>query len=219
MADKKKKIINVKRIAIMTAVIAICLFLLGGSTYLMMKWIAERISKAAKQYTHTVSINPDGTFSTGTTAEELWQSMKESGYEIDKYLSGPEELEYLMNAELVTQLPNTAGEDSYYDTVKIYSTSELGRVLESAEKTTANTLRGTNYNNCSGWIYKVFVNAGLKVANPGNGAKGMCRLWCLSSNKNDLKPGMVIAVTSTSNRKFWRCYMGTYRTLYWKQSG
>ena len=107
MAEKKKKIINVKRIALVTTVVAICLFLLGGSTYIMMKWIAEKVSKAAKQYTHTVSINPDGTFSTGTTAEELWQSMKESGYEIDKYLSGPEELEILMNAELVTQLPDT----------------------------------------------------------------------------------------------------------------
>lgn len=63
---------------------------------------------------------------------------------------------------------------------------------------------------CAAWVTNVFVNAGVGLFN-GN-ADEMCNYWCYSSSLSTLKPGMIIAVTSTSgNYLSWRYgHVGIY---------
>lgn len=106
--EKKPKMKKrLKRLMLIIVVVALCLVLSSSSTYVIMKWIVERVTGAAKKYTNDVTINDDGTVATGITAQELWDNMIEQGYEVDKYLDNADELATLMNAELVTQLPDT----------------------------------------------------------------------------------------------------------------
>ena len=62
---------------------------------------------AGEQYTDNVTINDDGTATTSMTAQELWDEMIINGSRVDEYLDSPEELLKLMNAELVTNYPDT----------------------------------------------------------------------------------------------------------------
>ena len=62
---------------------------------------------AAAQSTKSATISADGTLGTAYTAQELWDKMIEEGSRVDEYLDGPEELAKLMNAEIVTQYPDT----------------------------------------------------------------------------------------------------------------
>ncbi len=109
MGEKIKQIIkkNGKKSLLIIIVVAACLVLASSSTYVIMKWIVKRVTESAKKYTNDVTINDDGTVSTGITAQELWDDMIKKGYEVDKYLDNADELAYLMNAELVTQIPYT----------------------------------------------------------------------------------------------------------------
>lgn len=61
----------------------------------------------AAQSTKSATISSDGTLGTAYTAQELWDKMIEEGSRVDEYLDGPEELAKLMNAEIVTQYPDT----------------------------------------------------------------------------------------------------------------
>ncbi|MBR3163161.1 MAG: C40 family peptidase [Clostridia bacterium] len=103
--EKLKK--HGKKLLIILIPIILCIVLISASTYIVMKWIVKKVTQTATQYTKSVSINENGSFSTAVTAKELWDEMKKNGYDVDKYLSGPDELARLMNAELVTQLPDT----------------------------------------------------------------------------------------------------------------
>ena len=58
-------------------------------------------------YTNSVSIDEDGNITTEMTAQELWDEMVKHDNRIVKYLDSPEELVKLMNAQLVTQYPDT----------------------------------------------------------------------------------------------------------------
>ena len=62
---------------------------------------------AASTFVNGTTINQDGTISTNTTAEDLWNKMLENGSRVDEYLDSPEELARLMKAEMVTQYPDT----------------------------------------------------------------------------------------------------------------
>lgn len=99
---KPKKLI---RTSLIIAIIVVCLFLLGGSTVVIMKLTIKAVSKAVKDYINNVTINENGSITVGSSAEDLWARLKREGYDLDAYLNSTEELEYLMNAELVTQLP------------------------------------------------------------------------------------------------------------------
>lgn len=90
-----------------TLATTIIIVLIAGSAYFILQWIAESVNKAATAYTANVTINEDGTISTEMSALELWNQMKKAGYDVDKYLKNSTELEKLMNAEIVTQLPDT----------------------------------------------------------------------------------------------------------------
>lgn len=66
---------------------------------------------AAGQYTNGISVDKNGTLSSSTSAEELWDKMLKNKSRVDEYLNGPEELARLMKAEIVTQYPDTRPEN------------------------------------------------------------------------------------------------------------
>ena len=61
----------------------------------------------AASYVNGTNVNGDGSISSNTTAQELWDKMLENGCRVDEYLKSPEELARLMKAEIVTQFPDT----------------------------------------------------------------------------------------------------------------
>ena len=62
---------------------------------------------AASTYTGGVTVQTDGTITSDTTVQELWDQMEINGSRVANYLSSPEELSRLMRAEIVTQYPDT----------------------------------------------------------------------------------------------------------------
>ena len=60
----------------------------------------------ASQYINGISMNEDGTLSSSSSAQELWDKMIQSGSRVDEYLDSPEELARLMKAEIVTKYPD-----------------------------------------------------------------------------------------------------------------
>ncbi len=63
-----------------------------------------------KQHNQSFTVNEDGTLHRGQTIQELWDEMVSNGSNIELYLSGPEELAKLVNAETVTQNIDTREE-------------------------------------------------------------------------------------------------------------
>ena len=53
------------------------------------------------------TIDKNGNISTGMTAQELWNKMIANGSRVDEYLDEPGELLKLMNAEMITNFPDT----------------------------------------------------------------------------------------------------------------
>ena len=97
---------TLKRRWIVILIVIVCLFLISGSTYVIMRWTAKVVPSLAQTYTRGVRISENGSVSTSISAEELWDEMIRKGYPVNQYLDSPEELVKLMNAELVTQLPD-----------------------------------------------------------------------------------------------------------------
>lgn len=59
------------------------------------------------QHTSSVYIDESGNVSTSMTAQELWDQMLKDGSRVDEYLDGPEELQKLMNAQMITDYLDT----------------------------------------------------------------------------------------------------------------
>ena len=57
-------------------------------------------------YQSGATVNEDGTISTEKTPEEIWNELVNNHSDVSEYLSGPEALAKLMNAELITKLPD-----------------------------------------------------------------------------------------------------------------
>ena len=70
-----------------------------------------------------------------------------------------------------------------------YSSEEMQRLLDSAASTPS---AGSGY--CAAWVSNVFANAGLNA--PGGNANDMYYDWCKSGDLKDLKPGMIVAVST-----------------------
>ena len=62
---------------------------------------------STSNYVGDTSIGNDGKITTTNTIQEVWDKKKEKNERVDVYLSTPEELAKLMNAELVTQFLDT----------------------------------------------------------------------------------------------------------------
>ena len=57
---------------------------------------------------------------------------------------------------------------------------------------------------CSGWVYIVFDTAG--ISDFSGSAAYFYNTWCYSSDRNELKPGMIIAVNNTGGSAAGRMY-------------
>lgn len=100
-----KKLISAK-IAIAIVATLLIIVIITGSIYVIMEWIAEKVPQVASKYTSSISIANDGTVSSSMSSRQVWNEMKRAGYEIENYLDGPDDLERLLNAELITQIPD-----------------------------------------------------------------------------------------------------------------
>lgn len=105
-AIKRKKRI----ILIITAIICILLLILPAAIYYIT--FDDAVYKegdmtnapyAASTFTQSMTIDGNGQLVSSLTAKELWDKMIAAGNRVDLYLSGPEELLKLMNAEITTQ--------------------------------------------------------------------------------------------------------------------
>ena len=67
----------------------------------------SNVPYASTKYTADVTIDENGKITTGMTAQELWDEMIKNNSRVDEYLDGPEDLLKLMNAEIITNYPDT----------------------------------------------------------------------------------------------------------------
>ena len=97
-----------KNVLFQVIIILLIITVIGEPICSIIKLICESIEiKGIPEYASTISINDDGTFSTSNSAQELWDNMKDQGYDLKKYLDNPEELATLVNATSAMQLPDT----------------------------------------------------------------------------------------------------------------
>ena len=92
------------------------------------------------------------------------------------------------------------GEDGY---CTASSSTAFGTSLNALIKA-CRTTPTTGVHKCAAWVTYVFMNAGIGHF-MGN-ANQMCDFWCYSSDLSELKPGMIIAVTSTGGSYASRTY-------------
>lgn len=107
------KIVVIKMLPIILIIVAI-IILLSGMTFIDTIDDAERkegdwsnTPYAASQYTSDVNIAEDGTITTSMTAQEIWDELLKNNSNVTEFLSGPNELLELMNAEIITNYPDT----------------------------------------------------------------------------------------------------------------
>ncbi|WP_304966754.1 hypothetical protein [Duncaniella muris] len=84
---------------------AFYIIVLADGTYKKEDW--SNAPYSAGQYIDGMVVNSQGTLSSNMSAQELWDKMLENGSNVDEYLDSPKELAKLMNAEIVTQYPDT----------------------------------------------------------------------------------------------------------------
>ena len=131
----KMKKFALRHLKLIIAVV-IAVIIIAGSIYVVMEWAAKTISMAAREFTSEVNIGAGGTMSTNISAQDLWDKMIKEGYEIDKYLSNPTELSKLLQAELVTKLPDTRSNvDDPIDWDSIFDTSKSDDESKSENET------------------------------------------------------------------------------------
>lgn len=61
----------------------------------------------AEDFSTEVTISPDGTINSNTSAQEIWDTIKDNGGRLDEYLEKPEQLQKLIQAEAVTDFLDT----------------------------------------------------------------------------------------------------------------
>ena len=104
----------VKRLIMFLLPILLILALLFGFVYVITKQDGSRkegdianAPYAASTYTSSVTIDEEGNITTNMTAQALWDEMIKNNSRVEVYLDGPEDLLKLMNAELITNYPDT----------------------------------------------------------------------------------------------------------------
>ena len=104
----------VKSIITFLLPIILIIVILAGAVYLITLEDGSRkegdmsnTPYAASTYTQSVTIDENGNITTNMTAQALWDEMIKNESRVEEYLDGPEDLLKLMNAELVTNYPDT----------------------------------------------------------------------------------------------------------------
>lgn len=119
MEEVKEQFIKVMRKFLKTFIkvlvfVALSVILLTGAFYIIVladgsykKGDWSNAPYVARQYMGGTFVNSNGTLSSNISAQELWDKMLENGSNIDEYLDSSKELAKLMNAEIITQYPDT----------------------------------------------------------------------------------------------------------------
>ena len=99
------------------ALVLIAIIVVGGLGYEMTRQDGSfvdgddsNVLYSVSQFTQNVIIDNDGTIRTTMSAKELWDEMVKNHTRIDEYLDNPQQLLKLMNAEIVTNYPDTRPE-------------------------------------------------------------------------------------------------------------
>lgn len=88
---------------------------------------------AVSSYTNDISIDEDGNITTELTAQELWDEMLKNKNRATVYLDKPEELQKLMNAQLITQYPDTRkdpDEDYNWDEINDVDSNKIQGIIK-----------------------------------------------------------------------------------------
>ncbi len=114
---------------------------------------------AAAVYKSNASVTADGEITASKTSNELWDEMLKNNSRVDEYLSGPEALAKLMNAELVTQFPDmreTPDEDINWEDINLAEGDLQGIVKFKRYDKDGNvkTLTATDEDTFYTWIEK-----------------------------------------------------------------
>lgn len=145
---KKAKSILIK-ISVPIIAIFLIIAILAGSTKVVMKSNIENVIECSNDYFNEIIIDENGKITTSVTPEELWDYMLKKGYPVNKYLNGPNELARLLNAELITQLPDTrsnVNQDINWEEVfKGKNGTELENVLQGIIKFKRHDKDGNEY--------------------------------------------------------------------------
>ena len=117
--DKLKNfLVNNRKKLILAIIVLFFIIILAASIYYIT--IDDGVYKkddwsstpfAVSTYTQGAKIGENG-IEFDTTPQELWNKMMQNGSNVSRYLSSPEELEKLMQAEIVTQYPKVGVTDS-----------------------------------------------------------------------------------------------------------
>ncbi len=100
-------LIPVLCIILVIVLLAACVYFItvDDGTYKEDDWASPMFG--AKQYTNSITVGEDGMLSSEYTAQELWDKLKANNSRVVTYLKDSKELAKLMNAEVVTQYPDT----------------------------------------------------------------------------------------------------------------
>lgn len=92
----------------------------------------------ASQYINGVTISPEGEIRTTLSAEEVWEKLEKNGGRVNEYLDQVSEFKKMMNAEIITQYPDTrANPDApiNWDEInKAYSIEEYERLSDTEKQ-------------------------------------------------------------------------------------
>ena len=164
MEEFKDKVINhikritkfvmksmIKILAIPLLMIVLLLAVFAGAIYFLTLDDAiasgdplANVPSAVSNYMQQVIMNEDGTFTTEENIQDVWDRLVENNSRITEYLDSAEEFAKLINAQLVTQLPDTRAnpnEEINWDNIDLVNGPIQGivkfrRANQGGEKTT-----------------------------------------------------------------------------------
>ncbi len=100
-------IIPIICIIMVIVLLAACVYFItvDDGTYKEDDWSSPMFG--ARQYTNGVTVGEDGMLTSEYTAQELWDKLKANNSRVVTYLKDSKQLAKLMNAEIITQYPDT----------------------------------------------------------------------------------------------------------------
>lgn len=157
MIDKIIGAIKRKKRIIIIVVVIMCILLLILPAALYFITLDDAVYRegdmtntpyAASTYTQNININSNGELETSLTAQELWDNMIAAGNRVDLYLSGPEELLKLMNAEITTQYLDTRqnpDEEIDWDKINDINSNKSQGIIKLKRATTDGNTKTMTY--------------------------------------------------------------------------
>ncbi len=187
IGDKFKKLVKkiVKKVVLMLAkpiligvvIISVITTFLASAVYIVVGLEAQQddgnianVPYAAEVYQSGITINEDGTITNGQDIQALWDEMLRNGSHVNEYLDSPEELAKLINAEIITSLPDTRpnpDEPINWDNIDLMSNVTQGiiKIKRSDENQNVSTLTYAPVDDFYSWIEDYNVNGNQNSRN------------------------------------------------------